>query len=280
MQRNLLQEVEFRRNAQNEIQEKVQQLHTILESIPQIAFTAGPDGTIEFVNKQWYLYSADMQAFPATHPEDIDIGEAFKTAVANKEPLEMEVRVKKIYPNQYKYHLLRVMPVKEGDTVVKWVGTFTDIDAQKQVASKKDEFIGIASHELKTPLASVKAYIQLLERQLETSDKVRPLVERSLTQIDKLNRLVSELLDVSKIESGKMKFHKELFDFNKLLGDVVDIMQKAYPDYTIVVTSDPDLMVYADEMRIEQVITNYITNAVKYSPEVKRVEISAKKNCR
>ncbi|MGN6436194.1 MAG: ATP-binding protein [Agriterribacter sp.] len=277
MQRNLLQEVEFRRNAQNEIQEKVQQLHTILESIPQIAFTAGPDGTIEFVNKQWYLYSADMQAFPATHPEDIDIGKAFKTAVANKEPLEMEVRVKKVYPNQYKYHLLRVMPVKEGDTVVKWVGTFTDIDAQKQVASKKDEFISIASHELKTPLASVKAYIQLLERQLETADKVRPLVERSLTQIDKLNRLVSELLDVSKIESGKMRFHKEVFDFNKLLGDVVDIMQKAYPHYTIVVTSDPDLMVYADEMRIEQVITNYITNAVKYSPEVKRVEVSAKR---
>ncbi len=101
MQRNLLQEVEFRRNAQNEIQEKVQQLHTILESIPQIAFTASPEGDIEFVNKQWYLYSPDMHSFPATHPQDVNISEAFKNAVEKKEPLEMEVRVRKICPAQY-----------------------------------------------------------------------------------------------------------------------------------------------------------------------------------
>lgn len=277
MQKSLVQEVEFRRHAQHEMQEQAQQLRSILESIPQIAFTADAKGKIDFVNRQWYLYSTHMQSFPPTDSDATDIQKAFDKAVITKEPLEIEVKVKKLGTAVYKYFLLRVLPVKEGGTVSKWVGTFTDIDAQKQAASKKDEFMSIASHELKTPLASVKAYIQLLERQLTGEDKGKRLAERALVQIDKLNRLVSELLDVSKIDSGKMKFHKETFDFDRLLLDVIDIIQKTHPDYSITVSSTPGLWLCADEMRIEQVVINYITNAIKYSPEVKQIEVTARK---
>jgi signal transduction histidine kinase len=275
MQESLLQEVAFRKKAQFEIQEKVMQLHTILESIPQIAFTADGDGNIEYVNRQWYLYSDSSHVFPTVHPEDEMIADAFKKAVATRIPLEMEVRVKQLTHEHYTYHLLRVLPVKESDDIIKWVGTFTDIEGQKQVARKKDEFISIASHELKTPLASIKAYIQLLERQLSDSDKARPLAEKTLIQVNKLNRLVGELLDVSKVENGKMRFNKTRFSFDTLLDETVNIIQETYPHYSITVNNTPGIEVYGDEMRVEQVIINYITNAIKYSPSVKEVIISS-----
>lgn len=277
MQKKLLKEVEFRRMAQQEIQEKAQQLHSILESIPQIAFTANAEGQIDFVNQQWYQYSNDLHKFPATDVSADEIQEAFDQAILSREALECEVRLKKKGSTNYHYHLLRVSPIKEGDIINKWVGTFTDIEAQKQASSKKDEFMSMASHELKTPLASVKAYVQLLQRQLTESDKLGYLAERALVQVDKLNRLVTELLDVSKINSGKMKFHKSEFNFSKMLDDVVDIMRKTFPDFTISVKRVPNLVLVGDEMRIEQVVINYMSNAIKYSPESSRIEIIAEK---
>ena len=278
MQENLLQEVEFRKKAQYEIQEKVMQLHSILESIPQIAFTADRDGNIEYVNRQWYLYSDSSHVFPAVHADDEVIEDAFKKAVEKRISLEMEVRVKQLSKDYYTYHLLRVLPVKETNEIIKWVGTFTDIETQKQVARKKDEFISIASHELKTPLTSIKGYIQLLELQLSESDKIKPLAEKTLVQVNKLNRLVSELLDVSKVENGKLKFNKTAFSFDVLLNETVEIIRETYPAYTITIKNTPSVQVYADEMRIEQVIINYITNAIKYSPDVKEVIITSEIN--
>jgi len=91
--------------------------------------------------------------------------------------------------------------------------------AQKeaQAASKrKDEFMSIASHELKTPLASVKAYVQLLDRSLEKDERVKGYLDRTLAQINKLNSLIVDLLDTSRIENGRLKFNESLFNFNNL----------------------------------------------------------------
>jgi two-component system sensor histidine kinase/response regulator len=146
---------------------------------------------------------------------------------------------------------------------------------EAQAASKrKDEFMSIASHELKTPLASMKAYVQLLGRSLEKDDKVRPYVDRTLVQINKLNALIADLLDSSRIENGRLKFNESLFNFGKLLKDSVEMMRQTYPDYQIRVNGDSNVLVLGDELRLEQVILNYLTNAVKYSPDIKELEIS------
>jgi signal transduction histidine kinase/CheY-like chemotaxis protein len=273
MRDSLRQEVEYRRNAQTETQEKVKELHSILESIPQIAFTAKPGGELEFVNSHWFSYADSSREFPPSHPDDPDIRAEWDKAIRSGNPLELEVRIKPLEQEEYRYHLLRTIPVHEDDKPVKWVGTFTDIEEQKKIARKKDEFISIASHELKTPLTSIKAYIQLLDRATEKDDKIKTYVERTLLQVDKLGTLISELLDISKIEGGNLLMNRADFDFGKMLGNAIDIVQQTYPDYYITWEGVKEIKVNGDEMRIEQVVINYLNNAVKYSQGIKEIGV-------
>ena len=270
---SLRSEIEFRKKVQEELQERAGELHSILESIPQIAFTTDADGSIEFVNEHWLQYSASKQEFPRTHPDDTSLARQWERTVASGRALEMELRIQPIGKEEYRFHLLRATPIREGNAISKWVGTFTDIDEQKQAIKKKDEFISIASHELKTPLTTIKAYVQLLDRAIEGDDPTRLYVERTLVQIRKLDSLIVDLLDLSKIESGKLKFNKKLFPFEATISSAVEMIRQTYPDYEIVRRGNADVQVYGDETRIEQVIINYLTNAVKYSPESKEIQI-------
>jgi signal transduction histidine kinase/DNA-binding NarL/FixJ family response regulator len=275
IQASLRSEIEFRKKVQDELQERAGELHSILESIPQIAFTTGADGRIEFVNEHWLQCAPSKQEFPCTHPDDPDLARQWEKTVASGQALEMEVRVRPIDKEEYRFHLLRAIPIREGDTITKWVGTFTDIDDQKQAVKKKDEFISIASHELKTPLTTIKAYVQLLDRAIDAEDPTRLYVERTLIQIRKLDKLIVDLLDLSKIESGKLKFNKKLFPFETTLSNTVEMIRQTYPDYQIIILPQgkADIQLYGDELRIEQVLINYLTNAVKYSPENKEIHV-------
>lgn len=270
-------EIEYRKQAQSELRERVQELRSTLESIPQIAFTAKSTGTIEFVNQHWYNYSHVQEEFPQTHPDDPDIKEHWEAAIREHRPLEMEIRIKTLTEGNYHCHLLRTTPIKEADTIIKWVGTFTDIEDQKQAEKRKDEFLSIASHELKTPLTSIKAYMQLLERafatELEESADSGKYLKRAQFQVDKLHSLIADLLDISKIESGRMKFNKKVFKFDDLLANSIDIISQTNHDVRIIRKGNIDALVYGDEIRIEQVILNYLTNAIKYSPDIKDVVV-------
>jgi signal transduction histidine kinase/CheY-like chemotaxis protein len=273
IQASLRSEIEFRKKVEGELQERASELHSILESIPQIAFTTRADGKIEFVNQRWLTYSPSRQEFPLTHPDDTDLARQWEKTVACGEALELEVRVRKIAEEEYRFHLLRAIPVREGKTILKWVGTFTDIDDQKQAIRKKDEFISIASHELKTPLTTIKAYVQLLDRAIDKADPTKVYADRALVQVRKLDNLIVDLLDLSKIESGKLKFNKTNFNFESLLSNAIEMIRQTYPDTIITRKGSADIDLFGDEMRIEQVIINYLTNAVKYSPDSKEVHI-------
>jgi len=273
IQASLRSEIEFRKKVEGELQERAGELHSILESIPQIAFTTSADGVIEFVNEQWLDYSPSKQEFPLTHPDDIDLARQWAKTVASGSALELEVRVRKKDSADYRYHLLRAIPVREGDHITKWVGTFTDIEDQKQAVKRKDEFISIASHELKTPLTTIKAYVQLLDRSIPGEGQTRMYVERTLLQVQKLDSLIVDLLDLSKIESGKLKFNKQPFLFESALANAVEMIRQTYSDYQIVRKGVADVEVCGDETRIEQVVINYLTNAIKYSPDHKEVQI-------
>ncbi len=150
-----------------------------------------------------------------------------------------------------------------------------EIEYRKDAEKKKDEFISIASHELKTPLTSIKAYIQLSERSVKEDKKelTQKYIERTQVQLEKLNNLVSDLLDISKIESGKLKFNKTSFNFEKLLNGAVDIIRQTHEGINIYQTGSSKVQLFADEARIEQVLINYLTNAFKYSPDSKEVRI-------
>lgn len=153
-----------------------------------------------------------------------------------------------------------------------------EIEFRKQAEYKKDEFISIASHELKTPLTSVKGYVQLLERSIDKGDvqTVKKHLLKAQTQLEKLNNLIADLLDISKIESGKLKFNKQNFYIGDLLKNLVEVMSHSFPDYKIVINGEVKSCIFGDEMRIEQVIINFLTNAIKYSPGTSEVVINVR----
>jgi signal transduction histidine kinase len=150
-----------------------------------------------------------------------------------------------------------------------------EIESRKLAEQKKDEFISIASHELKTPLTSIKAYLQLSERSIQDgkTDTTKQYLQRTQVQLDKLNNLIADLLDISKIESGKLKFNKKVFEFEPLLQSAVDIIRQTHDNARIIITGRANVPVFGDDVRIEQVLINYLTNAFKYSPGSKEVEI-------
>lgn len=151
-----------------------------------------------------------------------------------------------------------------------------EIEFRKEAERKKDEFISIASHELKTPLTSVKGYVQLLERSVDKGDTltVKKHLGKAQVQLEKLNSLIADLLDISKIESGKLKFNKQEFCIDELIDNVIDIMHQSSPEFKILKEGSTKCKVYGDEMRIEQVVINFLTNAIKYSPGTSEIKLT------
>src|SRR5690606_17133741 len=129
----------------------------------------------------------------------------------------------------------RIAPIFENDSVKNWVGTFTDITDQKNVEKEKDEFLSIASHELKTPLTSIKAYIQLLDRKLKLDKESAEAnyVSKVQTQIDKLNSLITDLLDVSKIENGKLKITKKPAKVEEVLQNAIETIIQTHDENAV-----------------------------------------------
>lgn len=146
----------------------------------------------------------------------------------------------------------------------------------KELNEKKDEFIGLASHELKTPVTSLKGYLQIIARNLPPDDKSKVLANRALEQVGKLTTLISDLLDVTKIQTGKLPFTYADFDVIKLLTELREILQQTGPSHQLLLNLPAgELIIHADSQRIEQVVINLVTNAVKYSPKADKVIIEA-----
>jgi K+-sensing histidine kinase KdpD len=146
---------------------------------------------------------------------------------------------------------------------------------RKRLENQKDEFIGIASHELKTPVTSIKAYTQVLENRFmkQGDEKSALLLSKMNTQIDRLTTLITDLLDVKKMQKGRLEFSPSYFDFNELVSEVVEQMQRMSEQHDLVTHMGRSKTVLADRERIGQVLTNFLTNAIKYSPDSKDVVI-------
>ncbi len=150
----------------------------------------------------------------------------------------------------------------------------TDITLQKETQQhkkamkKKDEFISIASHELKTPVTSIKGYVQLLRFnfQKEGNSIAAELLTKVDTQINKLTNLIGDLLDVKKIENGKLQYHEDVFDFNVLVNEIVEETGRVLSKHTIITSLAETRIIHGDRNKIGQVITNLLENAGKYSP--------------
>jgi PAS domain S-box-containing protein len=159
----------------------------------------------------------------------------------------------------------------------KLLGTILDITDFKRLQQQKDDFISIASHELKTPITSLKASLQLLQRQKEKGNlELMPrLIDQAGRSMEKISGLVEDLLNVSRMNAGTIQIRKSDFIINTLLEECC-LTVKELGTHDIVLQGDLSAHVYADEDRIDQVLTNFVNNAMKYAPKSPLITINVK----
>lgn len=193
-----------------------------------------------------------------------------------------------------KHGLLDQLSIDEFYQINKSIGTYCDvvaskiaftyheeyskniereIEERKKADRLKDEFISIASHELKTPITSLKANVQVLHHQLMQKEDIKSAEQLAKmdAQLTRMTNLIRDLLDMTKVEGGKLQLHPTYFDFNELVSEVVEETQQITKTHEIVKKLDRTCTVYADRERIGQVITNFVNNAIKYSPKANNI---------
>ncbi|WP_179415420.1 ATP-binding protein [Mucilaginibacter sp. E4BP6] len=254
----------------------------MLNAIPQQVWTATADGALDYVNQvvcDDFGYNTEeivghgWQAF--IHPDDLEnCLKKWLKALETGNEYVVEFRLK-FKDGNYVWHLARAVPFAENKEILLWLGTNTNIDLQKMNEQRKDEFLSIASHELKTPLTSIKAYNQIVQK-ISDPEKLRPFLKKSADHIARLERLIGDLLDVTKINAGKIYYAQEPVNFRELMAHTVESVQHTTSSHEIILQTVPEITYSGDQLRLEQVLHNFLSNAVKYSPEAGKILVNGK----
>jgi PAS domain S-box-containing protein len=155
-----------------------------------------------------------------------------------------------------------------------------DISARKKLERQKDEFISMASHELKTPVTSLKGFLNLLQRRLTSPEDEKELhyLSRMNAQVHKLTKLINDLLDISKMQTGQLVYREEHFDLDALVQEIVENIQGTTQTHHLLLEGLTEAEAFGDRDRIGQVLINLLNNAIKYSPQASTVVVRVAKD--
>ncbi|WP_432711867.1 PAS domain S-box protein [Pedobacter sp.] len=272
--------------AKQALADSEQLLRNITTASPTALWMSDTQGKLNYVNQTWIDWSGkafednlEYGWISAVIPEDIkQVIEQFHLAMQNKVQYEVEFRINHADGTQHWCSVIGEQQFNQNGEFTGYIGSCTDITEHKELQNQKDNFLGIASHELKTPVTSLKGYAQVMERILKKKDlnMEADMMRKMDAQLNRLTSLISDLLDVTKINAGKLSFNNQLFDLKPLLEEIVDDLQLTTDRQVIVKNFQPAGKIYADKDRIEQVIINFISNAIKYSPEATEILVHLK----
>ncbi|MBA3900399.1 MAG: PAS domain-containing protein [Bacteroidetes bacterium] len=263
-----------------ELEAYAEKFKFLLETMPQLAWTADAEGRITYMNSQWLHYTGrnSLEGFKTKdylHPEDWKaMNMCREKAKKTNEQFEIKYRWKRA-DNKYRWFLGKIVPVKNEDgQLYMWIGTATEIHNQEISSQRKDEFISIASHELKTPLTNIKAYVQLLEQRIEDTT-LKSFAEKAGIHVDKLSVLIADLLDLSKIQSGQLTIELTELSIETIVNECIETFNLTNPGFSIIKKGDFSYKIKADKRRIEQVLVNFISNSIKYARSNKDIIIES-----
>lgn len=269
-----------------ELSKNEEKYRALADFMPHKVSVTDKDGNSFYYNKSWLDYTGytleeikEKKVRGLLHPEDeSDVIKKGENSLLNGEAMDVECRFRD-KNDEYKWHLCRAAPLKDPDgNITSWITSCTEIQKIKEEEERKEDFLKLVSHELKTPVTSIKGYIQLMQTIIKNKNKsstaLSPYLGHISKQVERLIRLISEILDLSRIEQNELELKKEDFKLNDLVNDVVEDISFSYEGAKIHVEHLDELKVNGDEDRIGQVLINFITNSLKYSEEEKkRIEI-------
>lgn len=290
----LSKEIEIRKQAQESLSNQMQELWSVLRSLPQIAFTISKSGIIEYVNEHWFDYSEDSKTFPEKHPSCYGVCDDWQPHFADGVEFSTEIRIRNIKTGEFRFFLMKVVPVKNNDAIIRWVGTMTDIHEQKTaneileekvaqrtkaLVAKNEElefsnhelqqFAWAVSHDLQEPLRKIQMFVRLIkDRYIDADEKASDYVDRTISSAERMARLIDELLEYSRLSSAR---DAEKVNLNDILQEVLADLEYASENKkaTINFVQLPQVMGVPGQLR--QVLQNLVGNALKFTGKKKPV---------
>jgi PAS domain S-box-containing protein len=284
------------RGAQEALRESEERFRMLADNMSQLAWTCDRLGAVTWYNRRWIEYTGlsfeDMKGWDwskVQHPDHVArVVARVERSAQTGEPWEdtFPLRGK---DGRYRWFLSRALPIRDATgEIVHWFGTNTDVDAQvraeealQDASRRKDEFLALMAHELRNPLAAISNSVHSLLR-CESGDwrTVRSASEILERQVSHMVRQVDDLLDMSRINKGKLELHKEPVDLARVVSHAIETMrplrESLSHDLSITLPPDP-IVLFGDPMRLTQILANLLSNAYKFTDRGGRISLHVKR---
>ena len=269
--------------AKKEIEESEEQFRTMADDTDALIALADENGRGVYFNKAWENLTGksmnellDYGWSTLIHPEDRSRWVANAQADFEKHTsLSGEVRIM-AKDGEYRWLYARIPARYRLDgTFIGYVSSCIDITELKKDELRKNDFIGMVSHELKTPLTAITGLVQLTSAKLRNNEDalLRNAMDKALVQVKKMSAMINGFLNVSRLESGKIMIDKNHFNLDELVREIVKETEITLTAHKIYFEPCEPVIVFADQDKIGSVISNLLSNAVKYSPKGKFIEV-------
>jgi len=283
----VLEDITRRKKAEWQLKESEERFRLLVQNASDIITILSRDGTIFYESEsvQRILGYSPMERIgknifkdPIVHPDDVNIkANAFKRSLSNINEIETAEFRLKHKSGSYRDIEAVYVNMLADPRIAGIVANYHDVTEQRRLERQREEFISIASHELKTPVTSMKGYIQIMQDIFSSTDDAMSieLISKLNLQVDRLNNLIKDLLDTTRIRQGQLVFRESNFDIDKLISELVTEMQLGSKTHLIVADLKASKKITADKERISQALNNLISNAIKYSPDADKIIITS-----
>ena len=261
----------------------------LADSMPQVVWTATPDGYVDFYNSRWYEFTGfepgstgNEKWIEIVHPDDVsNLKKVWSKALATGKPYKNEFRVREASTGEYRWWLSRARPVKNSNgQIIKWYGSNTDVDEMRSLAENllhekvlRENFVSALTHDLRTPLTAAKLNAHLLARNIKNPDKVQTLSQKIMDSMERADGMIQDLLDVNKISAGgKLPLTLKVCDVSSVTKKCVEELNHLNGD-RFTLKSNEELKGCLDENAYRRVLENLASNALKYGDEKKDISI-------
>ena len=284
----VLEDITQRKKSEWQLKENEERFRLLVQNASDIISILSADGTIFYESESVERvlgYTPDERIGknifkdPIIHPDDLKIKvNAFKQALSST-----NVMVKAGFRLMHKdgnYRNIEAVYVNmlAEPRIAGIVANYHDVTEQRKLEQHREEFISIASHELRTPVTSLKGYVQIMQDMFSTTDDVMAMeiIQKLNLQVDRLNNLIKDLLDITRIRQGQLELRESSFHIDTLINETVAEMQLGTKKHLILSDLNIGKKITADRERIGQVLNNLLSNAIKYSPDADKIIVTSK----